>query len=32
MIEDKAAFMAALRSVNVDTAHGPVKFDDTVDV
>jgi branched-chain amino acid transport system substrate-binding protein len=27
-IEDKKAFMAALRAVNVDTARGPVKFDD----
>jgi branched-chain amino acid transport system substrate-binding protein len=27
-VEDKAAFMAALRSVNVDTARGPVKFDE----
>lgn len=27
-VEDKAAFMAALRAVNVDTARGPVKFDD----
>lgn len=27
-VEDKKAFMAALRSVNVDTARGPVKFDD----
>jgi branched-chain amino acid transport system substrate-binding protein len=31
-IEDKPAFMAALRSVNVDTARGPVKFDDTGNV
>jgi branched-chain amino acid transport system substrate-binding protein len=27
-VEDKPAFMAALRSVNVDTARGPVKFDE----
>ncbi|MBC7580549.1 MAG: ABC transporter substrate-binding protein [Tardiphaga sp.] len=27
-VEDKKAFMAALRAVNVDTARGPVKFDD----
>jgi branched-chain amino acid transport system substrate-binding protein len=27
-IEDKKAFMAALRAVNVDTARGPVKFDE----
>src|ERR1700742_3877664 len=27
-VEDKAALMAALRSVNVDTARGPVKFDE----
>jgi branched-chain amino acid transport system substrate-binding protein len=27
-VEDKTAFMAALRSVDVDTARGPVKFDD----
>ncbi|MBC7583168.1 ABC transporter substrate-binding protein [Tardiphaga sp. vice352] len=27
-VENKAAFMAALRAVNVDTARGPVKFDD----
>jgi branched-chain amino acid transport system substrate-binding protein len=27
-IEDKTAFMAALRATNVDTARGPVKFDD----
>jgi branched-chain amino acid transport system substrate-binding protein len=27
-VEDKPAFMAALRSTNVDTARGPVKFDD----
>jgi len=27
-IEDKKAFMAALRSVHVDTARGPVKFDE----
>src|SRR5580700_8966742 len=27
-VEDKPAFMAALRSVNVDTVRGPVKFDD----
>jgi branched-chain amino acid transport system substrate-binding protein len=27
-VEDKTAFMAALRAVNVDTARGPVKFDD----
>lgn len=27
-IENKTAFMAALRAVNVDTARGPVKFDD----
>jgi branched-chain amino acid transport system substrate-binding protein len=27
-IEDKPAFMKALRAVNVDTARGPVKFDD----
>ena len=26
--ENKTAFMAALRAVNVDTARGPVKFDD----
>jgi branched-chain amino acid transport system substrate-binding protein len=31
-IEDKPAFMAALRSVSVDTARGPVKFDDTGNV
>ncbi|MEH2470687.1 branched-chain amino acid transport system substrate-binding protein [Nitrobacteraceae bacterium AZCC 2161] len=31
-IEDKKAFMAALRAVNVDTARGPVKFDDTGNV
>ena len=31
-IEDKPAFMAALRSVNVDTARGPVKFDDSGNV
>jgi branched-chain amino acid transport system substrate-binding protein len=31
-IEDKPAFMAALRSVQVDTARGPVKFDDTGNV
>jgi branched-chain amino acid transport system substrate-binding protein len=31
-IEDKPAFMAALRSVHVDTARGPVKFDDTGNV
>ncbi len=31
-IEDKPAFMAALRAVNVDTARGPVKFDDTGNV
>jgi branched-chain amino acid transport system substrate-binding protein len=31
-IEDKPAFMAALRSVNVDTARGPVRFDDTGNV
>jgi branched-chain amino acid transport system substrate-binding protein len=27
-IEDKSAFMAALRATNADTARGPVKFDD----
>ena len=27
-VEDKAALMAALRATNVDTARGPVKFDD----
>ena len=27
-VEDKPALMAALRSTNVDTARGPVKFDD----
>jgi branched-chain amino acid transport system substrate-binding protein len=27
-VEDKPAFMKALRAVNVDTARGPVKFDD----
>jgi branched-chain amino acid transport system substrate-binding protein len=27
-VEDKTALMAALRSTNVDTARGPVKFDD----
>ena len=27
-VEDKPAFMAALRATNVDTARGPVKFDD----
>jgi len=27
-VEDKPALMAALRSVNVDTVRGPVKFDD----
>jgi branched-chain amino acid transport system substrate-binding protein len=27
-VEDKPAFMAALRSTNVGTARGPVKFDD----
>jgi branched-chain amino acid transport system substrate-binding protein len=27
-IEDKPAFMAALRSIHVDTARGPVSFDD----
>jgi branched-chain amino acid transport system substrate-binding protein len=31
-IEDKPAFMAALRSVNVETARGPVKFDDSGNV
>jgi branched-chain amino acid transport system substrate-binding protein len=31
-IEDKPAFMAALRAVRVDTARGPVKFDDTGNV
>jgi branched-chain amino acid transport system substrate-binding protein len=31
-IEDKPAFMAALRAVHVDTARGPVKFDDTGNV
>jgi branched-chain amino acid transport system substrate-binding protein len=31
-IEDKPAFMAALRSVHVDTARGPVTFDDTGNV
>ncbi|MDB5616510.1 ABC transporter substrate-binding protein [Tardiphaga sp.] len=31
-VEDKKAFMAALRKVNVDTARGPVKFDDTGNV
>lgn len=27
-VEDKKAFMAALRATNVDTARGPVKFDE----
>jgi branched-chain amino acid transport system substrate-binding protein len=27
-VEDKSAFMAALRATNVDTARGPVKFDE----
>jgi branched-chain amino acid transport system substrate-binding protein len=27
-VEDRPAFMAALRATNVDTARGPVKFDD----
>ena len=27
-VEDKDAFMAALRATNVDTARGPVKFDE----
>jgi branched-chain amino acid transport system substrate-binding protein len=27
-VEDKPALMAALRSINVDTVRGPVKFDD----
>ena len=27
-VEDKPAFMAALRATNVETARGPVKFDD----
>jgi branched-chain amino acid transport system substrate-binding protein len=27
-VEDKPAFMAALRSTNIDTARGPVKFDE----
>ena len=27
-VEDKPALMAALRSTNIDTARGPVKFDD----
>jgi len=27
-VEDKSALMAALRATNVDTARGPVKFDD----
>jgi branched-chain amino acid transport system substrate-binding protein len=27
-VEDKKAFMAALRATNTDTARGPVKFDD----
>jgi branched-chain amino acid transport system substrate-binding protein len=31
-IENKIAFMAALRSVDCDTARGPVKFDDTGNV
>jgi branched-chain amino acid transport system substrate-binding protein len=31
-IEDKPAFMAALRAVRVDTTRGPVKFDDTGNV
>jgi branched-chain amino acid transport system substrate-binding protein len=31
-IEDKPAVMAALRAVHVDTARGPVKFDDTGNV